>query len=73
MLGVSVAFTVAWALLWLTEATVGSGIWLFDNLWLDFALALVPALVAGIAAAIACDRIWMGIRGRGPRLTGNRR
>lgn len=70
VLGISVALPVAWALLWLTGELFGTGILLwFSNVWLGFALALLPALAGGIAVAIGCDRVWMRVRGRGPKIT----
>lgn len=69
VLGASVALSAAWALLWLMDAVLGGGIWLFDKVWLGVGLALLVALAGGIAVAIACDRAWLRVRSRGPRLT----
>ena len=69
VLGVSVVLSVAWVLLWLMEALLDTRylLW-FNNVWLGFALALLLALAGGIAVAIGCDRAWMRVRGRGPRI-----
>ena len=69
VLGISVALPIAWALLWLMEAALGTAFWVFDNLWLGVGLQLALALAGGVAGAIACDRVWMRVRGLGPDLT----
>ncbi len=77
VLGLAVALSVAWGLLWLMEAAQERGVlgyetWLFNNMWADLVLSLGLALLLGIASAVACDRIWLRIRARGPRLFSQR-
>lgn len=73
VLGVGVAVSIAWALLWLMEAVLGTAFWVFDNIWLGVALQLALALAGGIAVAIASDRAWIRVRGLGPELSVRRR
>ena len=77
MLGLAIAISVVYAILWLLETAlksgaIGSAGWWSSNIWLDLGLALGLALPIGIASAIACDRAWVRVRRVGPKLSSKR-
>ena len=69
VLELTVAITVAYAVLWVLDAASKLfGTWWVDHVELTLLLFLTPALALGIAAAIACDRAWLRLRALGPKL-----
>ena len=71
--GFVLTVTVAWTVLWRLEDVLGPGPWISENVWVDAGLATAIGLLAGVTLAVAWDRVWTRIRGRGPRLTLKRR
>ena len=68
VVGFVLTVIVAWSVLWVLNEILGSGAWISENAMLNLVLAIGAALAVGVGIAVAWDRAWMRIRGRGPEL-----